>query len=88
MQAVDPKHQDFVDAVEIANDAGEISTDYSGRGMFGRECLAITFNNYQEEASFFFRLGQNFDGPMPRVKSDSMGRGTIVYWESVSITQP
>lgn len=72
---------------------------YSGRGMYGKECVGIDLENDAEIAGFFFALGQKCyasgddllaslgDGS-EEMKSDSMGRGRIIYWPDVYVADP
>jgi len=48
--------------------------DYSGRGMFGRECVAISTSlpiTVVEQAAIRGLIGAHFD---------SLGMGSVVYW--------
>jgi hypothetical protein len=68
---------------------------YSGRGMYGAECVGVDLDSDAEIAKFFFALGQECqssgddtlaglgDGDEV-IKTDSMGRGLIVYWPNVT----
>ena len=46
--------------------------DYSGRGMYGRECVAVSIDC--EPGDYEFPRGWS---------QDQLGRGIIVYWPSV-----
>lgn len=52
-----------VDIIEqCINGDGEIRPDgYSGRGMYGRTCASITFDNLTSAFMFFTRLGSESD---------------------------
>ena len=56
---------------------GEIRTDYSGRGMFGKTCYGIDCGDatacIEEAATRGLR----------NAKTDQMGKDYIVYWEQV-----
>ena len=76
------------DVLYAVDDNADISTDYSGRGMMGDRCFGITFDSGAGNLfQFALRLGrehpdlaEKFDrAGTPR--QDSMGRGTIFYWE-------
>jgi hypothetical protein len=73
-----------------------IPRSYSGRGMFGKQCVGVTLDGDGSS----FQLGAAVsaalldmdadDGPSDvedlariRVCTDSMGRGIIVYWPDV-----
>ena len=67
---------------------------YSGRGMYGKTCAAITFDSLAEAFQFFARLGENAAGEQDdendpsllmqelvgSASTDSMGRGIVVYF--------
>lgn len=62
----------------IAEELGTETRSYSGRGMFGKECVGITvFDPYQ-----VVYLARDFDLGIPEV--DNMGRDYIVYWPHIS----
>ncbi|MCI8363928.1 MAG: hypothetical protein HFG34_03115 [Eubacterium sp.] len=74
---------------------GETSTeytlraDYSGRGMFGRECIGIVC---QDALSMMVDLTEyistfdviNINQKLGRICSDSMGMDTIVYFPDIT----
>jgi hypothetical protein len=69
---------------------------YSGRGMYGKDCVGVDLENSAQIASVFFSLGERCqssgddrlaslgDGD-EQIKTDSMGRGLIVYWPDVYV---
>ena len=77
---------DFQDCVE---DAGaEYMPDYSGRCMYGKECPAITVDDDATLYQSFVALGQTLEFRDAKklartAKTDSMGRGTVVYWPNL-----
>jgi hypothetical protein len=75
---------------DACNDSGEVEFrhNYSGRAMYGRECVGITgdmsdcmlvigeiIKQQKEEPSFDDDVDTLLD-----FKTDSMGRDVIVYW--------
>jgi len=82
-------------------DEDDIRTDYSGRGMWGDECLAYTGDDV---FSFAARLavlidtgdvdGCDADGidvlaaidALPRPRIDDMGTGIVYYWPSIRVS--
>lgn len=71
--------QDLIDAIE---DAGFEAQSYSGRCMFGAECVSVTIDGISD----LWRLAgdlvqQGHDVPAPT--TDSMGMGIVAYWPSV-----
>jgi hypothetical protein len=64
---------------EIADEiGGDVRSDYSGRGMFGRTCYGITCNDPNEclEVAGSKRIRGG--------KIDNMGKRYIVYWPDIS----
>lgn len=60
---------------------------YSGRGMYGKTCLAITGDNIN-----LIQLGYEIAGGygdeveyhhVMKYKQDSMGLGTVIYWPNI-----
>jgi hypothetical protein len=64
-----------------ADDSMSFYDDYSGRGMYGKECVAIdtyTPNDLIEKAAIRGVMG---------ARVDQMGRGYVVYWPSIQATE-
>jgi hypothetical protein len=72
---------------------GEIRPDgYSGRGMYGQTCAAITLRHSDDAFLFFIRLGyygregiEDFDysalsGLVNASRTDSMSTGIVIYF--------
>lgn len=63
---------------------------YSGRGMNGKECLAVVMKSY-EVADLFFALGKfcgEMDVDLPHithVSMDNMGYDKVVYWKAYEV---
>lgn len=63
---------------------------YSGRGMYGKECLAVTVSDVSAMWTMAMMLQEDliededldFTGPFPP-RYDSMGLGVILYWPSI-----
>lgn len=62
---------------------------YSGRGMYGKTCAAVTFPNAQAIYQFFTQLGyysatddasRDLSDLVNASRTDSMGMDTIVYF--------
>ena len=74
------EHILLVEAIVIAAGYatnGEVRTDYSGRGMFGRTCYAITADRSGELSAEIARQG------LPTPEWDSMGLGVVAYWPGI-----
>ncbi len=69
--------------IEALEDAGFYDhRPYSGRGMFGAECVGLDLEGEGDLWNVAYALGKSgADIKAPRV--DSMGRGIIAYWPSV-----
>lgn len=88
-------------ALENARDhqGVEISIrDYSGRGMFGKVCLAVTFDRYVSQAEIIAEAIacaaedgiESLNTVRQAIKgasTDSMGLGTVLYWPNVPYTE-
>lgn len=63
---------------ELADDVGgRLCSDYSGRGMFGRECVGIVTDSPMHVIEKAAARG------VRGFRTDNMGLDTIVYWPSV-----
>lgn len=66
---------------EIADDSGwRYSTTYSGRGMFGRNCLSIA----SDESSPVKIIEKAASHGIFGASWDSMGLGVVVYWSKIN----
>lgn len=69
----------------------DVRNDYSGRGMYGKECFGITCG--QEQLIKFVvayaiaaaERGETDLDWLSDVRSDSMGMSTIWYWPNVQL---
>ena len=70
---------------ELLDTAGYKSMEYSGRFMYGTQCVAVHLGN----ATDLFSLGKElaflaeqkgFDDFIPTPKIDDFGRGIVAYW--------
>ncbi len=83
---------------ETLETAGHDCRSYSGRGMLGKRCLAVTLNDTNDLGSMFASvLELSQDGVLGDeaavslitkafngMQTDSMGQGIIVYFPSVA----
>lgn len=61
--------------------------DYSGRGMYGAECLGVSGSNSDLHA-LMFEVAQSSelaDMLKAAPSADSMGLGTIHYWRHIQV---
>ena len=77
----------------------DVTWTYSGRSMYGKQCLAVTLDQYDNISKFMFQLGFEVkeqycddDGSEYDVydlfdepREDSMGRGSVIYWPSITL---
>ena len=91
--------EDIITTLCDFHDEDDIREDYSGRGMYGRTCLAYTG---EDMILFTFRLAAELakegedDADLFTVEEllimigdptvDQMGRGLIYYWPNVQVT--
>lgn len=55
---------------------------YSGRAMFGRQCVAIPLNNRRE----LWELAQRLEARGVRIcgpEIDALGAGSVAYWSQI-----
>lgn len=77
-------HDEQVAAIyQVAEAIGEtVSTDYSGRGMFGKTCYSIDCDNLTE---CLMEVGK---ANLPVPSTDNMGKGYVVYWPDIQYKSP
>lgn len=63
----------------------DIRDDYSGRYMYGRECLAVVGDNYTLDvfldACRYYGIGAR----LGNMAQDSMGLSQVFYWPSIEV---
>lgn len=83
----------FSDIKQAFEAAGYEPRSYSGRGMYGKECLGVsgdsaleivleTIETVASQAGDTETIAE-FVADLLDVRTDSMGRGEIVYWPSI-----
>lgn len=75
--------QEFLE--DHAEDIDYTVRSYSGRSMYGKNCIGIdTDNVYTTIALLAFQAGQDdfehFQDLIDSMRVDSMGKGSILYW--------
>lgn len=66
---------------------GHTTRQYSGRGMYGQQCLSVSIDTMSDAFGVMAMLGAASEGqsvPMPR--TDSMGKGLVMYWPGIEYT--
>lgn len=72
--------QQFIEALESA---GYEPRGYSGRCMYGKQCVAIVTDDHAFKVGIFVMasLPEDFDTYiLESVDQDSMGCSTVIYW--------
>jgi hypothetical protein len=84
-----------MDFQKLLEDAGLTPRSYSGRGMYGKECLGVdTDRSEMRVAAELIRAvietKEEFDdslyelaGILEDTQTDSMGMGIIMYWPNI-----
>lgn len=76
------KKSDEAKIVSVAKKTGgSVYADYSGRGMYGRECMGIVHADANEVIAEAGAAG------LKGAKTDSMGRKMIIYWPHVKAAE-
>lgn len=78
----------FIDLLKEVHDQGDIEFDvrsYSGRGMYGKECVAITTDSHVSAWTIALAIADMNGGNMDLFglgdpREDSMGLGRVYYW--------
>ena len=74
---------------QVISDDGTYTTrSYSGRGMYGKSCLAIEVNSVADSWAIALILAEGFTGDAEslvflRPNTDSMGLGAILYFQDL-----
>ncbi len=65
----------------------DVRDDYSGRGMFGSGCVAVTGNVDQVKLGMLLHkgFGKEAEELFSNPSIDSMGRGQVVYWNGLTV---
>ena len=69
------------------NTDGEDIMSYSGRAMYGAQCLALTFEGFSDAFNFALEIG-SYEGLAELLASpsyDSMGRGIVIYFRNIAV---
>ena len=73
--------QKFIEALE---EAGYEVTSYSGRGMYGKECVSIhgDVTAWELARALWFNNFDEDDLDIPEPRQDQMVLGIVLYWPS------
>ena len=87
MEAKDKEAQLYIDAIEAA---GFRPRSYSGRFMYGKQCLAVALNSPSDLFGIGMEVGsQHPEGwnPDRELRTDSLGSGIIAYWPDIDLPE-
>lgn len=85
--------------ISAINNCGETPRSYSGRYMYGKDCLGVTCDNplsfiinlVQELVEYMDIIGQDefssFLNKLNNINQDTMGMGSIIYWKDIPYTE-
>lgn len=81
----------LIDLLRQVWDNGDMEMEvrsYSGRGMYGDTCVAVTLGSYANAWTLALAIADVNNGNadlfgLPEPRSDSMGLGTVLYWPSL-----
>ena len=71
---------------EVLQDLSLIPQPYSGRGMYGKQCLAVALDEGQTLWHLAIAIGQQLESP-PEPKTDTLGYGLIAYWPDIPFNE-
>lgn len=57
-----------------------IYENYSGRAMYGKNCIGISYQGYDYTEVIEFAIENGIKG----AKVDSLGKGHIIYWPAIT----
>lgn len=88
MRLTEEQQARFIDILETAiNHEGLGSLrSYSGRGMYGRQCVAISGDSIDPFHLALMIAAHRYDFSIydiPLPDTDSLGRGVVVYWPQI-----
>jgi hypothetical protein len=71
----------FIEALE---ESGYEPESYSGRGMYGKECVSISgdVSAWDVARALWFCNFDSDDLDIPEPKQDQLGLGIVLYWPS------
>lgn len=79
-------YEKLVEDVESQlEDEVDVRDDYSGRYMYGAECLAVVGDHYVLEVFLDAATYYDVDVSLGSVLEDSMGLRSVYYWPGVEV---
>ena len=84
-----PNQEQVKRFIEALRDAGFIPTAYSGRSMFGKQCVSVSTDEDSEDVSawnvaraLWYQTDEDEELNIPEPRQDSLGLGIVLYWPS------
>lgn len=76
------EHTDVVYQItaRLSLSGGDVRTNYSGRGMYGKSCYGIVADSQAMMIRILMEVGLE---ELPPPELDSMGLGYIIYWPGI-----
>lgn len=81
------RYQGHPGLTEALEDAGYDPEPYSGRAMFGAQCVSVELEGDGDLWELAVDLARTFEGRIPAPRTDSMGKGIVAYWPSAKMTE-
>lgn len=76
--ATETKNAELIEAIRnMADSEFDGVTSYSGRGMYGKECIAVACDDRDDMVEACVRAD------LPRPTFDTLGMGMIAYWPRI-----
>lgn len=67
--------------IDLLLDCDHTPRSYSGRGMYGKECVGVRVDDPVDVLQLGICIGEAAIGVnLPKASFDSLGRGFILYW--------
>lgn len=92
MKAKHDKDQAFLELLcDIAEDCNYETRVYSGRGMYGEQCIGLILEDSSQIAALAYNIGladsedEIAASHIDRLRTDSMGTDIIAYFPSVKV---
>lgn len=77
--------------IDVLSAAGYDYREYSGRGMFGKQCVGVDVSDLRDLMGLLAEISKidpEFTAMLIQdAQFDDMGRGMIIYWPKASITK-
>jgi hypothetical protein len=75
-------------AKALAEAGATVTSDYSGRYMYGDRCVGVTVKSIGDLLEAVYWLGRqdldgNYQADIAHADMDSLGRGSIIYWREM-----